>query len=561
MAMRRRRVPGPAQSVGAPLLREPRVGAFGPQTGGLAQRLPWRTQKKQQPGSGPGMTLPGLGPKPAMTPQHPIAIGAGVGQPAPTPQRPPAYGAAGPRTATPPATFTPTGKPWGQAAQQQQQPGRGPQWGKPKGAPVTQATQGMRGPQQVNPILVQPQSPSDINAAYHAKMDERMALINQKIAAYKAAHPGATDYDATFGPGGIMNDPQVVGLQQEADALLGQFFQAQYGAAQGQGVAPGSPAAKLLGHPYAPTGPVGDPRVPGQAPASQTAQPPAPVPQTPSPPGVGQYPISQGNPLPPGTQYPGKPMTQPFPQGIGQQMGQQMAPQGFGPAPTGGPQYMKGPGGPPSKAGGAIGQYQGGKKTGGKGGQGQQQGGKNPPIPPVTYAPPPPQSGAAPGDYFPIDPLYEAQRRAADDALSAELASIGIARDQIPAVRDLLLARMATDQGETNRQINNVMNDRGIWDSGITTANIARSDLQYDRARQDQAFQFQQVLNELLGRESEATLGYDQNLMEAMLALAGRQEETYMPLDVGLNEAPAPKPKSAKNKPKPKGKSGKRRKK
>ena len=54
MPVRRRRVAGPAQSVGAPKLREPRAGRFGPRPGGLAQRVPWRTQPKQHR-KGPGL--------------------------------------------------------------------------------------------------------------------------------------------------------------------------------------------------------------------------------------------------------------------------------------------------------------------------------------------------------------------------------------------------------------------------------------------------------------------------------------------------------------------------
>jgi hypothetical protein len=98
----------------------------------------------------------------------------------------------------------------------------------------------------------------------------------------------------------------------------------------------------------------------------------------------------------------------------------------------------------------------------------------------------------------------------------------------------LFMSRLGTQQEESTRQVNEGAAARGIYQSGIRTTDIARSDLGYERQRQDYAMGVVQQQQELAAREAAARAQAQQGLAEALAALAGRAEETYQPLgDVG----------------------------
>jgi len=150
-----------------------------------------------------------------------------------------------------------------------------------------------------------------------------------------------------------------------------------------------------------------------------------------------------------------------------------------------------------------------------------------------AYTPRTAPAAAAPGapgqPNVPLDPAYEAQRRAIEDALAAELSSIGVQRDQIPALTNLFMTRLATQQGESTRQINEGAAARGIYHSGIRPTDIARSDLGYERERQDYAMSVVQQQQQLAAQEAAARAADQGGLAEALLALAERNRETYAP--------------------------------
>jgi hypothetical protein len=153
------------------------------------------------------------------------------------------------------------------------------------------------------------------------------------------------------------------------------------------------------------------------------------------------------------------------------------------------------------------------------------------PAPAPVAAPTTPVSPAAPN--LPLDPLYEQQRRGIEDQLAAQLAAIGVEREQIPAITQLLTSRMATQQEESTRQLNEGMNARGLYNSGIRTTDLARSDLGYERQRQDLAMQMAERQRALAQQEAEARAAYQSQLMEALLGLAERTEPMGVPTRAG----------------------------
>jgi hypothetical protein len=157
---------------------------------------------------------------------------------------------------------------------------------------------------------------------------------------------------------------------------------------------------------------------------------------------------------------------------------------------------------------------------------------------PAAPAPATPGAGGIPN--LPPDALYEAQRRQLEDQLAAQLAAIGVERDQIPAITQLLTARMATQQEESTRQVNEGANARGVYDSGIRTTNVARSDLGYDQQRQDLAMQMAERQRGIAQQEAEARAAYQSQLMEALLGLAERAEPMGVPAGGEAAAATAP---------------------
>jgi hypothetical protein len=162
------------------------------------------------------------------------------------------------------------------------------------------------------------------------------------------------------------------------------------------------------------------------------------------------------------------------------------------------------------------------------GGQGQGQGQGQAPQSPWG-APPAPQpdtgsvQGATapnPSQTLPLSPQFEASRRAASDQLSATLAQIGVAREEIPAMVNMITARMGTDQAFDTNMLNEAMNGRGLYDSGIRAQDTQQLNQGYDRQRQDMAFDVARQYRDLATQESQARLSYEQQLAEMLLELA-----------------------------------------
>lgn len=158
-----------------------------------------------------------------------------------------------------------------------------------------------------------------------------------------------------------------------------------------------------------------------------------------------------------------------------------------------------------------------GRPGGGGGGVGGGGGGgfPGPNLPP----------GAAPPLGLMPDPMFEAQRRAAQQNLDATMSMLGVGRQNLQAEFPMLLARMATDQDFARTAISQNMNERGIWHSGIRTTDTARSDLGFDRNRQDLTTDYASSIAEMDALSQQAEYAYEQALAEAWLELGGRLDE------------------------------------
>ena len=163
----------------------------------------------------------------------------------------------------------------------------------------------------------------------------------------------------------------------------------------------------------------------------------------------------------------------------------------------------------PMKKGGA-----GGSISGGTGGSlpGPGQGAAPAPTPN-----PAPNPGAS---TLTLSPQAEAARRALEDELSATLASIGVARDQIPATLNLVTTRLLNDQAEDLRNTDETANARGIYNSGIRSTDRGRVTSGYDRKRSDLASDAARQLSELASAESGAHSSFNRSWADILLQLA-----------------------------------------
>lgn len=140
---------------------------------------------------------------------------------------------------------------------------------------------------------------------------------------------------------------------------------------------------------------------------------------------------------------------------------------------------------------------------------------------------------------LPLSPEFEAARRALEDNLAAELAAIGVARAEIPALVELVTQRLATDQAEVERRTNEAANARGVYNSTIRTDDLGDVRAGFDRNRQDFAFDVARMFGELSQRESGARGDYNRSLSELLLALAQDQatdDRTVVPREADADD-------------------------
>lgn len=139
--------------------------------------------------------------------------------------------------------------------------------------------------------------------------------------------------------------------------------------------------------------------------------------------------------------------------------------------------------------------------------------------------PNPAPSGNSAASTLTLSPAAEAARRGLEDELAATLASIGVARDQIPATLNLITTRLLNDQSEDLRNTDEAANARGIYDSGIRSTDRGRVTSGYDRKRADIAADAARQLSELAAAESGALAGFNRSWADILLDLAAAAAE------------------------------------
>jgi len=126
----------------------------------------------------------------------------------------------------------------------------------------------------------------------------------------------------------------------------------------------------------------------------------------------------------------------------------------------------------------------------------------------------------------PLTGAYEAGQRTLEDALASQLASLGVAQDQIPAMVELYKQRYATNQAQDVRSANESLAGRGVFDSGLTGQTYGLIGTDYDRQRQDLATSAASEYSSLASQQAEAWQDYQQGLMDLLLQIAASQAES-----------------------------------
>lgn len=137
---------------------------------------------------------------------------------------------------------------------------------------------------------------------------------------------------------------------------------------------------------------------------------------------------------------------------------------------------------------------------------------------------------------LPLDPAFEAGRRALDDQLSATLAGLGASRQEIQATLALVMARLEQDRAEALSQTNEAANARGIYNSGIRFEDLGDVYSDFQRQQQDLAADAGRQARELAMAESGARADYGRGISELLADLAARSAANGLG---GATEAPS----------------------
>jgi hypothetical protein len=145
-------------------------------------------------------------------------------------------------------------------------------------------------------------------------------------------------------------------------------------------------------------------------------------------------------------------------------------------------------------------------------------------------------------DAMPLDPRFEAIRRALEANLQAELAGVNPAREALGAEKNVALARMATDEERAKRAAMENLAARGLATSPIAGVPLGELATEAARNRQDLAAAIAEALGGISQAEAGAYGDYQAGLAEALLQ-SGQESalSQYTP-----TPRPAPNPKTPK---------------
>jgi hypothetical protein len=148
-----------------------------------------------------------------------------------------------------------------------------------------------------------------------------------------------------------------------------------------------------------------------------------------------------------------------------------------------------------------------------------------PAAPPGLAAP----GAPAPGVAFATNPAYIQGVRGLEDQLAAMLSGITGQRGLLDPQRQLTRTRLGIEETEDTRLLNEGMNTRGIYNSGIRPTEQGKLTQQYGQRYEDVEFAHAQQLAALAQQEAAARATYQSGLGELLLGLAGPMSE-----DTGL---------------------------
>lgn len=178
----------------------------------------------------------------------------------------------------------------------------------------------------------------------------------------------------------------------------------------------------------------------------------------------------------------------------------------------------------------AAGGNQGGNTDGGGnagGGQGQGQGPDQGQGKPGGGG----GGGNGPGNAIEMNPHYQQGLAQLDDALRAELASIGVERNDMEAMLGLVKSRLGFEHQEGLRRVDEGANERGIFNSGIRMRDRGYTDVDFNRRYQDLDLQRLEGTRGLAQREARAHEDRRRGGNDLALRIAEFLAQT-LPLDV-----------------------------
>ena len=142
------------------------------------------------------------------------------------------------------------------------------------------------------------------------------------------------------------------------------------------------------------------------------------------------------------------------------------------------------------------------------------------------------------------DAQFLAAGNIANSQYGATTSALAPAYNNLTNMFNLGLGRLGTNEAEAIRGVDETSNDRGLYGSGIRTTNRAKTNLDYDRQRQDQVYDFMGKYQDLMNTATQAGSAYDQSMSQAVADLTDRMDlSAYAPLTPDKPKKPKKKKK------------------
>lgn len=138
----------------------------------------------------------------------------------------------------------------------------------------------------------------------------------------------------------------------------------------------------------------------------------------------------------------------------------------------------------------------------------------------------------APPDFLPMTPQFEAGRRGLDDQYQANKMNIINQRDLVMPQYQQAKARLDTNKGYDTSRLNENVNERGLYDSGIRSQLMTRDvNLPYGRQFSDLATNAAAQMAGYNTQLADADLAYNQGMAELLLNRAA-DSASNIPMNV-----------------------------